>query len=85
MHVGKPAINRVGSVHALAGQRQIGAGEARRARQPIGSADVGKEADADFGHATAERSVTMRCAACAERPTPPPITKPSITATNGFG
>ena len=37
------------------------------------------------GIATAERSVTTRCAACAETPTPPPITTPSITAMMGFG
>ena len=45
----------------------------------------GKKPMPTSGMATAERSVTMRCAACADRPTPPPITKPSITATNGFG
>ena len=48
MDVGELAENCVGRVHALAGQRHIGAGEAWRARQPIGSADIGKEADADF-------------------------------------
>ena len=37
------------------------------------------------GKAMAERSVTMRWAACAESPTPPPITKPSITAMSGLG
>ena len=32
-----------------------------------------------------DRSVTMRVLPCAEMPTPPPITMPSITTTYGFG
>ena len=45
----------------------------------------GKNPMPTSGIATDERSVTTRCAACAEMPTPPPITTPSITATIGFG
>ncbi len=37
------------------------------------------------GIATAERSVTTRYEAWVERPTPPPITKPSMIAITGFG
>ena len=46
----KPAIDRVGRVDAVAGQRHIGAGKARRARQQKRRADVGEKADADFRH-----------------------------------
>ena len=85
VHVGKPTKNRIGCVHAIAGQRQVGANVARRSRQQKGRADVGKNPIPTSGIATAERSVTMRCEACAETPTPPPITTPSITAITGFG
>ncbi len=37
------------------------------------------------GMAIDERSVTTRCAACAEMPTPPPMTTPSMIATTGLG
>ena len=46
--VRKPAKIASAAFDAVARQRHIGAGEARRARQQIGAADVGKEADADF-------------------------------------
>ena len=37
------------------------------------------------GIANIVRSVTTRCDACTDRPTPPPIVIPSMNATTGFG
>ena len=37
------------------------------------------------GIARRVESVTIRCDACAEIPTPPPITVPRMNATIGFG
>ena len=46
----KSERERVGAPHPVAGEREIGAGRAGQARQRIGRADVGEEADADLGH-----------------------------------
>ena len=50
MQVGEAAIDGVGRGRARAGQRQIGSGKSRRARQQKAGADVGKIADRDFRH-----------------------------------
>ncbi len=46
----EPERQRVRAADAVAGQREIGAGLARQARQRIGRADVGEEADAHLRH-----------------------------------
>ena len=48
--IGKAGMDRVGAVHGLPGQSEIGADLSRRMRQQPGAADIGKEAEADFGH-----------------------------------
>ncbi len=48
--VGEARMDRVRTVHGLPGQAEIATDLARRARQQESSADVGKKAEADFGH-----------------------------------
>src|SRR6476620_3779233 len=43
-------MDRVRAIHALPGQPKIGPDLTRRMRQQPGTADVGKKAEADFGH-----------------------------------
>ena len=46
----KMGIDRVGTIHGPAGQSEIGADLARRARQQKSAADIREEAETDFGH-----------------------------------
>src|SRR6478672_5040898 len=43
-------MHRIGTVHGLAGQAEIGTDFARRARQQESAADIREEAEADLGH-----------------------------------
>ena len=48
--IGKAGMDRVRAVHGLPGQSEVRADLARRTRQQPGAADIGKEAEPDFGH-----------------------------------
>ena len=47
---GNAGRDGIGGAEPLAGERAVGAEFARQARQEPGRPDIGKEADADFGH-----------------------------------
>ncbi len=46
----KAGMDRIRTVHGLAGQSEISADLSRRMRQQPGAADIGEEAEADFRH-----------------------------------
>ncbi len=83
--VGQPAQQRVpGPTTAPVRARWVPSSPGARASRYVPPTSGTKPIPVS-GMATFDRSVTIRTLPCAETPTPPPITMPSMTATYGFG
>ena len=84
--VGEAGEDGVARPHAVAGEAEVLAEAAGGAGEERGAADVGDEADRRIrAWRPACVSPTMRWLPWPATPTPPPMTKPCISATTGFG
>lgn len=79
--VGEPAEQRVRRSDGRTRERQVGAQFAGGEGEQVGPPTSGTNPIPVSGIAILDRSVTIRTEPWAERPTPPPITMPSMTAT----